>query len=123
MPKVQFTIPTATPSLNVWQRMHWGARKRLKAVFFEHCHAARVTSGADINTDQPVKVTITRYSGKRGRPVALDDDNLRGGCKGLVDGIVKAGLAVDDSPDWMTVEYVDAGKDGDGRTEVEVANV
>ena len=49
------------------------------------------------------RVTITRvYSG---RQRAYDGDNLRGGCKPLVDAMVLAGLLVDDDAANAQVHY------------------
>jgi hypothetical protein len=51
----------------------------------------------------------------------LDDDNLRGGAKPLIDCLKEAGLIHDDSPKWIdldvTQEQVPAGYE---RTEVEI---
>ena len=35
----------------------------------------------------------------------LDHDNLVGGCKGLVDAMKRLEMIVDDSPDWVDIEY------------------
>ena len=45
-------------------------------------------------------VKITRFAKQR-----LDEGNFVGGCKALVDILVRAGLAEDDSPDWISIEY------------------
>ena len=94
--KIEFTIPWPTPSLNQWQRMHWSKRQTAKK---SYALGVLIKVGRH-NTTVPVSVVITRYSSGK-----LDHDNLVGGCKGLVDAMVHVGLAVDDSPEWITVEY------------------
>jgi hypothetical protein len=65
---------------------------------------------------QRAHLRITRF-GQR----LLDDDNLRGGAKPLIDCLKEAGLLHDDSPEWLTLdvkqERVPAGME---RTEVEI---
>lgn len=57
---------------------------------------------------------ITRAQAKRrvrlvrmytGRQRPFDVDNLIGGCKQVVDGMVRAGLLRDDSKQWAEIEY------------------
>lgn len=51
----------------------------------------------------------------------LDDDNLRGGCKGLVDALVRVGLLYDDKPKYLEAEYYqETVPRGQGRTVVRV---
>jgi hypothetical protein len=45
-------------------------------------------------------VKITRRGSR-----TLDHDNLVGGCKPLLDALVKVGLIEDDTPELVTVEY------------------
>ena len=49
------------------------------------------------------RVTITREWGPRCRE--FDRDNLVGGCKVVVDALVRAGLLVGDSEEWAEVHY------------------
>lgn len=53
-----------------------------------------------IPPNRQVHVKITCY-----RPRLLDDANMVGGAKGLVDAIVDMGIAKDDSREWIKVEY------------------
>lgn len=104
-----------TPSLNQWQRMHWATRARLQAGFVNELRAEigalSVRPLQQLNTS----VRLTRYSAKE-----LDTDNLVGGAKPLVDAIVAVGLAWDDSPEWLRVEYKQVKcKRAEARTEIE----
>lgn len=103
-----------TPSLNTWQRMHWARRARLQAEFVDELRAE--LGALSVYPRQQVSlVVLTRYSTKE-----LDTDNLVGGAKPLIDAIVAVGLAWDDSPEWLQVEYRQAKcKRKDARTEVE----
>lgn len=98
------TLPDRTPSLNQWQRWHWAKRARYKKrLAFE---VATIACGQRLDP-VPRFVRITRHS-----PRKLDQDNLAGGCKALVDALVKAELLVDDSCDWVVLEYCQAPGQG-----------
>lgn len=112
-----FIWPLCTPSLNEWQRMHWrdrvnlGDRMKVVARFVAQKHGPHPA--------EPARVEITRHS-----VGVLDQDNLVGGCKPLVDALVSAGLIVDDSPQWLSASYMQAKAErGRGRTEVKVSYV
>jgi len=112
--------------------MHWGARKRHREGLrlevaahvaraglrrFTRLHAGERRGepfgGVDARTD----VTVSRHS-----PRTLDSDNFVGGCKSLIDVLVREGLAWDDSPDYIAVTYKqEASKRADARTVVSVS--
>jgi hypothetical protein len=94
------TIPSVTPSLNETRRMHWAARKRADQVLGWEVVSA-------LNRVPPIpkatgkrRMTICRHGRK-----ALDQDNLAGGCKGLIDFIKLRGLLVDDSPTHVELVF------------------
>ena len=97
-------IPIPVPSQNVLRRRyrnrHAYAALRSKfglAVLFAKRHA---------NVPEATgkrRMRVVRLVGPRGR--MYDYGNLVGGCKPLVDELVKAGLLVDDSPQHVVEEY------------------
>lgn len=97
---MRLEIPIATPSLNDFVGKHWSAKNKAKqrwAVLMVRAGAKRLPHATG-----PRHVMVKRHS--RG---TLDDDNLRGGCKSTVmDNLVTFGLLVDDSPKWLTANYV-----------------
>lgn len=90
-----FTIQKATPSQNETDRMHW-AKRRLVA-----------KEWALLIQEQILKCGILKATGKRRLTVErigakdLDDGNLYGGLKGIIDELVKFGLLIDDDPKHM----------------------
>ena len=93
-----FTIQKATPSQNETDRMHW-AKRRLVA-----------KEWALLIQEQIALLGITRATGKRCLTVdrigkkALDEGNLAGGLKGIIDELVKFGLLIDDDPKHMKLQ-------------------
>ena len=94
---MRIELPERTPSLNQWQRWHWAKRSRYKSKLARE--VAKRACGSKIDT-APVYITITRHSSRQ-----LDVDNLIGGCKALVDALTTNGFIVDDSPEWVVIEY------------------
>lgn len=95
---MRIQLAQRTPSLNQWQRWHWAKRARYKKRLA--AEVAILSCGQRLEA-VPMFVRITRHS-----PRKLDYDNLAGGCKPLVDALVKAALVVDDTCDWVVVEYL-----------------
>ena len=63
-------------------------------------------------------LVVTRHSSR-----SLDYDNFIGGCKPLLDALVREGLLFDDSPQWLEAEYrQEKCARIDARTEVEVTS-
>lgn len=93
--KIDITM-TATPSLNKlhgnrWQMSNW-KKKYLKELYhYEYCCQAK----------EKVKLTIFRYGSR-----LLDNDNLIGGCKPLIDALKEKGLIRDDSPGWIDLHIL-----------------
>ena len=96
---VVFEIPERTPSMNLFTgRGHWSRYAKTAKRYKEMVWA--LTSRAPKATGKRF-VRITRRSTR-----TLDDDNLRGGCKMLLDALKAQGLIIDDSPAWISVDYV-----------------
>lgn len=91
-------IPYNVPSLNKTSRQHW--RSRVRDVNL--CAALCRKHGWELSWAKGRRlVAITAYRRQR----CHDIQNLIGGCKSLNDGLVKAGLIVDDSDRWATFAY------------------
>lgn len=118
---IKFVLSAPTLSLNALLRTHWAFRKT---------HQRKIAREIAWQTMRvrlfdPAHVTITRYS-----VGTLDEDNLVGGCKPLVDVLKPAsgknphglGLIGDDTPDRLklVVRQVKCRR-VEQRTEVEIA--
>lgn len=103
---IRIVIPEATPSLNVWQRKHWAAKKRDRQRWAHMLLAEIMRLGGKqaVTASGKRRLTIERH----GRRV-LDDDNRVGGCKGLIDELRAFGLLVDDDPRHLELVAVDLG--------------
>ena len=101
-PSLAIWLPIATPSLNEVNGWHWAKKhKWTKQIgLLVRLTRARRAEVAWVR-ERRMQVTITRYGSRE-----LDDDNFRGGCKGLIDALVREGVILDDSPRWVTVTYV-----------------
>lgn len=110
-----------TPSLN--ELMAWKANKakRWKYAATRDAFVSAATSQRRAARAEPCQarrhVVVTRYS-----PKQLDQDGLAGGCKILLDALVRSGWLVDDSPEWLEVEFRQA-KGRENKTVVEVCEV
>jgi len=106
MPRILLKLDLLTPSQNVTDREHWRARgRRLRDMEWHLLAAASVAEGGRRRPPlgTMVSVHITRSSCQ-----LLDHGNLVGGCKQLVDALVRLGFATDDSPDYMAQHYSQA---------------
>ena len=78
--------------LNRYIRQHWATRRKEKEEWAERfLRLAPVTA--------PIDIHVERIYGGRGK--AMDPDNLVGGVKPLLDGMVKAKIIPDDNPDQI----------------------
>lgn len=107
-------LPKEILSLNVTQRMHWATRSRHRKSWQG---IVALAFGKRKKTQEKRKVTITSY-----RKRDYDHDNFVGGCKPVIDALVKVGWLWDDAPKWVDVEYIQArvAKGEEAYTEVEV---
>lgn len=92
-----------TPSLNAvisWKTSgrHWKYGK-LKEDLLELATAQKTVLWAPDAAERR-HVVITRHS-----PRELDPDGLVGGCKALLDALVRSGWLVDDKRQWAEVTY------------------
>jgi hypothetical protein len=95
-------IREATPSLNrIWCK-HWTRAFELRRKWHTLVRVARIE--AKIASAKPlstrVLVNVTRYG-----PRMLDHDNFVGGCKFLIDGLVKERLVENDDPHHIEANY------------------
>jgi hypothetical protein len=93
-------LPYPTPSQNSLSGYSWRRRtiwrKKFESELLGECLRQRLKR--PVTTKR--KVTITRHSAG-----TLDKGNLIGGCKPLLDALVRLGLLVDDSPEWLDDHY------------------
>ena len=118
---IALEIPTAPPSLNRYRAMHGLAQHRLGRKLWAEVCATLVRAG-HANRMRVVEMKgrrawlrlvspatgprlvriVRRYRSAR---YELDHDNLVGGCKPLVDALVKVGLIADDRREFVAVTY------------------
>ena len=110
MVSLSFRVPAATPSLNIWQRMHW-AKRRKAIADWTYMVAGATPKGQAWNPIGRLRVELTRVSpGNVATGALLDRDNLWGGAKVLVDALRYRGLIPDD--DESSIELVVTQKHG-----------
>lgn len=78
--------------------MHWSSYYREKKAWGWHILAE--LKGKPPAASERMRLRITSY-----RKNLLDQDNLAGGCKPLIDAIKDLKLLVDDGPEWVEVEF------------------
>jgi hypothetical protein len=100
---IDILIHKEVPSMNVRERMHWRAQRREVSTWEAMLRAASTPSLWQRMVGTRAVVHIHAFRRQRTR----DEANLIGGCKGLIDGLVRAGLLVDDSREWATFTYVE----------------
>lgn len=95
---IRLRVPLTIPGANVRERQHWSKQRaevsRWAMWFRSLTTACQAAKGKR-------RVRIVSYRIQRFR----DHANLVGGCKGLIDGLVRAGLLVDDSIPLMEATY------------------
>lgn len=117
---VNLVLPIVTPSQNETRAWHWskvhrhnnelilvlrsavnkaGGRHRMPNRFVPQ---QKPSTQARVATGRAAHVHVHVHSF---RHATLDQGNLVGGCKGLIDALVKEGFLVDDSPAWVTEAY------------------
>lgn len=88
-------IPRACPSQNLHQWAHWARIRAEKKLWWALIRSA------------PGFLEIPRATGRRRLTLErwgwriLDEANLIGGAKGIIDNLVQLGLLVDDRPDML----------------------
>lgn len=103
-----FTLPLATPSQNdasasnhgqPWERKKYAKQRGDWQLLL----GATMGRLAIPRARGKRRVLITRLYGIRGQ--AMDPSNLAGGCKLVLDAMVRAGLLVDDAERWIEAHY------------------
>lgn len=119
--RISLVLEAVTPSQNETLRQHWGKAAKQKQTFEWLLLEALSKQGirkADLpgaNGISPVGVRIVSY-----RHNTLDEGNLIGGCKSLVDAMRDLGFFVDDSPKHFRDSYGQAIDRKNKRTEIEI---
>jgi hypothetical protein len=115
---VKLIVPIVPPSANVYQRMHWAQKKRLRAKFTHALYRDLIVEGAGVDRAMAKRgVNIVVHS-KGERVRRLDPDYLVG-CKALIDSLKDIGLIVNDSPKWIDLTVSECREDGPF-TEIEI---
>ena len=96
----KIVVEMPTPSPNELNRMHWAERRRLKETFGWLLASALNKLPKIPKATGPRRLVIERHGRK-----ALDQDNLAGGAKGLVDCIKEQRLILDDCPELCSMEF------------------
>ena len=97
-------IPLPTLSLNKLQRMHWAERAKLRDQYEQLFRMASSPLHRCLRREFRA-VKIERHAVR-----LMDHDNFVGGCKPLVDALVRTHLIWDDSPEYVEVNYVQVKK-------------
>jgi hypothetical protein len=97
---IELLIHMETPSLNSRERWHW-ARQRKEVTDWAKWFTYSQRPGGLDKAIGKRSVAIISYRKQRCR----DEANLIGGCKGMIDGLVRSGLLVDDSIKLATFTY------------------
>jgi hypothetical protein len=90
--KQTIKINKLSPSLNEWQRMHWGKRSKIKKLWHWLIKEQKPTKHGG-----SVIITYTRVSTQ-----PMDLDGVGGSFKAIGDALVKEGIIEDDNPAIVT---------------------
>lgn len=99
---IDIWLPKEVPSQNTRDKMHWRARGRevddWELLARSACRPSQLVPAT-------VKMAVRIHAFRRRR--CADEANLIGGCKGLIDGLVRVGLIKDDSREWASFTYAE----------------
>lgn len=98
---MSFLIPLEVLSQNKTDRMHWAARGRMLRMWQGQL-AARMRPGTLDYARGKRRMTITAWR----KRLITDRANMIGGCKLVVDAVVRAGLLVDDNDAMAEIHYI-----------------
>ena len=93
--QIEFSFPR--PPLNHNQRLHWAVEARIVATVRRE--AAWLAKSARIPTFERITVQLHYAPGHRRK---IDPPNLTATSKPCIDGIVDAGIVIDDSDEYVT---------------------
>lgn len=112
-----FSLPVPTPSLNTVIRAHWRTRAADLMAFRMLLRIAIRDLPRDISKPSGRRaLSIVRVS-----PRQLDRDNCYGGCKGLLDAMVREGLLIDDNDAHLDLHV--SQEKGDACTRITLTEV
>lgn len=96
---IRLVLSSIPPSLNQYLRMHWAVKRKLRVKY----HWELLSCLSVMSWEQKPKQKTPKASVKISvfRPRRLDQDNLTGGLKPLIDAMRDVGLIRDDSPRWL----------------------
>jgi len=107
--KVQIIVPRKLPSLNELLRMHWADKNTLQCQWrndIYHLLGHKNVKLLQAHRDLKHRCKITIHSERTGKRWQLDEDNLIGGSKLIVDALKD--YIVDDSSKWLDREVTQA---------------
>lgn len=91
----RITVPMPCPSQNTRERKHWSQNHSEKTDWYF------ATASERNRLDIPKATGKRRLTIEVHGPRTLDEANILGGTKGIVDNLVGMGLLVDDTPSWI----------------------
>lgn len=102
---IRIEVPIIAPSLNTWERMHWGKKRPIKEMWCTRVFVALPSQQrneliAFVAQNRP-KMRLWFHQRRHGE---LDEDNLIGGLKVAIDALKVNRFLVDDSPKFMTLD-------------------
>ncbi len=98
---LEITVPYPTNSPNEWVWQSWYVYRDIKKDWLKRLHAASVRHCGRGLFGPPIEnasLTIERRGLKE-----LDEDNLKGGVKPVIDSLVQLGFLAEDTPDVIQV--------------------
>jgi len=99
--QISITVPVPTNSPNEWVWKHWSKYRDIKKGWLSRLHAASIHHCGVGKFGHPVEnasLTIERRGIKE-----LDEDNLKGGVKPVIDSLIQLGFLANDTPDVIQV--------------------
>ncbi len=98
---LSITVPVPTNSPNEWVWKHWSKYREIKKGWLDRLYSASIQHCGIGKFGHPVEnasLTIERVGIKE-----LDEDNLKGGVKPVIDCLIKLGFLANDTPDVIQV--------------------
>jgi len=99
--EISITVPVPTNTPNEWVWKHWSAYRDIKKGWLKRLHAASIRHCGLGLFGPPVEnasLTIERRGLNE-----LDEDNLTGGVKPVIDSLIQLGFLANDTPDVIQV--------------------
>lgn len=114
--EIRFTIPRVPLSRNKLDQLHWAERHRISQLWKTEVYFAAEWSGVAPKVKRHVSIRVV-WAKRR-----LDQDNLSGALKCVIDALKTNGLIFNDSPKWLTAEYTqDLVSKAGGKPRTEIA--